>query len=84
MPKPAKAVRPSSVDSRPKNKLLASLPRAEFDRLRPHLRTIPTKVRQVLHPVNEPVRQVYFLNGGVASMTTVMHEWRDGGNRHGR
>jgi len=74
MPKPAKAVRPSSVDSRPKNKLLASLPRAEFDRLRPHLRTIPTKVRQVLHPVNEPVRQVYFLNGGVASMTTVMND----------
>jgi len=74
MPKPAKAVRPSSVDSRPKNKLLASLPRAEFDRLRPHLRTIPTKVRQVLHPVNEPVRKVYFLNGGVASMTTVMND----------
>ena len=74
MPKPAKAVRPPPVDSRPKNKLLASLPRADFDRLRPHLRTIPIKVRQILHPVNEPVREVFFLNGGVASMTTVMND----------
>ena len=74
MSKPAKAVRPPPVDLRPKNKLLASLPRADFDRLRPHLRTIPIKVRQILHPVNEPVREVFFLNGGVASMTTAMRD----------
>ena len=74
MPNRAKPVRPAPVDSRPKNKLLACLPRADFDRVRPHLKTVPIKVRQVLHPVNEPVRQVYFLNGGVASMTTVMQD----------
>ena len=74
MPKRAKPIRPPPVDSRPKNKLLACLPRADFERLRPHLKTIPTKVRQILHPVNEPVRDVYFLNGGVASMTTVMQD----------
>jgi hypothetical protein len=45
MPKRAKAIRPPPVDARPKNKLLASLPRADFERLRPHLKTIPTKVR---------------------------------------
>ena len=72
MSKRAKPIRPPPVDSRPKNKLLARLPRADFERLRPHLKTIPTKVRQILHAVNEPVRDVYFLNGGVASMTTVM------------
>jgi CRP-like cAMP-binding protein len=72
MPKRAKPTRPPPIDARPKNKLLAGLPRADFDRLRPHLKTIPLKVRQILHPVNEPVRDVYFLNGGVASMTTVM------------
>ena len=72
MPKRAKPIRPPPVESRPKNKLLACLPRADFERLRPHLKTIPLKVRQILHPVNEPVREVYFLNGGVASMTTVM------------
>lgn len=72
MPKRAKAIRSPPIDVRPKNKLLACLPRAEYERLRPHLRTIPMAVRQILHPVNEPVREVYFLNGGVASMTTVM------------
>jgi len=72
MPKRAMSIRPPPLDSRPKNKLLAYLPREDFERLRPHLKTIPLKAKQVLHPVNEPVRQVFFLNGGVASMTTVM------------
>ena len=72
MPKRAKSIRPPPVESRPKNKLLACLPPADFERLRPHLKTIPLKVKQVLHPINEPIREVYFLNGGVASMTTVM------------
>ena len=72
MPKRAKAIRPPPVNPRPKNKLLACLPRTDFERLRPHLKTIPIKVRQILHPLNETVRDVYFLNGGVASLTTVM------------
>jgi CRP-like cAMP-binding protein len=71
MLKRAKRVRPPP-ENRPKNKLLACLSRDDFERLRPHLKTIPTTVRQILHPVNEPVREVFFLNGGVASMTTVM------------
>jgi CRP-like cAMP-binding protein len=72
MPKRARLVRPRPVDPRPKNKLLACLPRAEFERLRPHLRTVPTNVRQIFHPANEPVREVFFPNGGVASLTAVM------------
>jgi hypothetical protein len=72
MPKRAKPIRPPPADSRPKNKLLACLPHGDFERLRPHLKTIPLQAKQILHPVNEPVRQVFFLNGGVASMTTVM------------
>jgi CRP-like cAMP-binding protein len=71
MHKRSRQPRPPPVD-RPKNKLLASLSRADFERLRPYLKTIPIKVKQILHPVNEPVREVFFLNGGVASMTTVM------------
>jgi hypothetical protein len=72
MPKRAKSIRPPPSDARPKNKLLACLPRGDFERLRPHLKTIPLQPKQIFHPVNEPVRQVFFLNGGVASMTTVM------------
>jgi CRP-like cAMP-binding protein len=72
MAKRVKAGRVPPVDARPKNKLLACLPRAEFARLRPHLKTVTLKARQILHPLNEPIREVFFLNGGVASMTTVM------------
>ena len=49
MAKRAKPVRASPPDTRPKNKLLACLPRADFERLRPHLKTIPVKVKQVFH-----------------------------------
>jgi CRP-like cAMP-binding protein len=69
-----KPVRPQADSSRPKNRLLASLPRAEFERLRPLLKTTPLKFRQILHPVNEPVRKVFFLNGGVASLTAAMKD----------
>lgn len=72
MVKRALVVRPPPGDVRPKNKLLARLPRADFQRLRPHLRTIPVKVKQIFHPANEPLREVFFPNGGVASITTVM------------
>ena len=74
MPTRVKTVRPPPADPRPKNKLLACLPREDFQRLRPHLRTVRIKVKQVLHGVNEPVREVIFLNGGVASVTSVMKD----------
>ena len=76
MPKHVPGVRPPPVDGRPKNKLLASLPDEDFERLKPHLKTISTKVRQVLHRRNEPVREVFFPNGGVASITTArLNRW---------
>ena len=58
------------------NKLLASLPRADFDRMRPNLRTLPIRAKQIFHKRNEPIRDVVFLNGGVASVTTVMQDGR--------
>jgi CRP-like cAMP-binding protein len=69
-----KAVRPSLDSARPKNRLLACLPPADFQRLRPHLKTRPVTVKQVFHPLNQPVREVIFPNGGVASVTTVMKD----------
>jgi CRP-like cAMP-binding protein len=62
------------VDQRPKNKLLANLPPPVFARIRPHLRTVLLTVKQVLHPRGEPIREVFFMNGGVASVTTVMRD----------
>lgn len=74
MPKRPLSVRPPPDSHRPKNKLLAALPRADFQRLQLHLKTVPIAVRQVLHRRNESIRDVFFLNGGVASITTVMND----------
>ncbi len=62
-------VRPPPAE-RPKNQLLASLPEADFRRLRSHLTTIPIRVKQVLYTHGEPIRDVFFPNGGVVSITT--------------
>ena len=67
------AVRPPP-DGRPNNRLLAALPTDDFERLRPHLNTVPIRVRQVLYKLGEPLRQVYFPNGGVASITTMLRD----------
>jgi CRP-like cAMP-binding protein len=67
------AVRPST-DGRPKNQLLAALPADDFRRLRPHLKTVPIRVKQVLHTRGKPLDAVYFLNGGVASITTTLSD----------
>ena len=74
MPKRARAIRPPPADPRPANKLLACLPRADFQRIRPRLRTVTVGAKQIIHVANEPIREVFFPNGGVASMTTVMQD----------
>jgi CRP-like cAMP-binding protein len=66
--------RPPPADSKPTNKLLACLPDVDFQRLRSQFRTVLLEHKQVLHPRNEPVEEVFFLNGGVASVTTVMQD----------
>ncbi len=61
---------------RPSNRLLASLPEREFVQLLPHLTTIPLQVKQVLHVKGELLGAVYFPNGGVVSITTLMNDGR--------
>jgi CRP-like cAMP-binding protein len=69
-----RAVRPPSSDGRPTNRLLAALPAEDFNRLLPHLTTVPIGAKQVLHKSGEPLRTVYFPNGGVASITTMLSD----------
>jgi CRP-like cAMP-binding protein len=63
-------VRPPPSKARPKNQLLAALPTKDFRRLLPRLTTVPLRSKQVLHKSGDTLRAVYFLNGGVASITT--------------
>jgi CRP-like cAMP-binding protein len=65
---------PPAAGGRPKNKLLSQLPNDDFQRVLSDLKTVPMNVKQMLHARNEPVRYVYFPNGGVASITTVMSD----------
>jgi CRP-like cAMP-binding protein len=69
-----RATRPSL--ERPRNQILASLSAADFKRLRPQLTTIPIRARQVLYTHGEPIRYVYFPNGGVVSITLTLSNGR--------
>ena len=61
-----------STTGRPQNRLLSLLPEADFQRLVPDLKTISAKVKDVFHHHGRPLEYVYFLNGGVASITTLL------------
>jgi CRP-like cAMP-binding protein len=72
--KRASPVRPPSAEDRPKNRLLAALPADAFQRLRRHLKTVTLRPKQVLQKQGEQIRSVYFPNGGVVSITTVLSD----------
>jgi len=75
MPKKRRAVsvgRTPTKDGRPQNRLLSLLPDEDFRYLRPHLTTVPVHARQVFYKAGERLRHVYFLNGGLCSLTAVL------------
>ena len=53
------------------NRLLAALPPATLEALRPGLQRVHLPIRRVLYDVNVPIEHVYFLETGVASMLGV-------------
>ena len=57
---------------RPRNALLARLSDEDFAQVRPYLKTVPLHPRQVLHRQGERIEFVYFPNGGVVSMATLL------------
>ena len=56
------------------NRLLSSLPIAEFDLLRPHLKRVSLAHSQPLITPHEPIRRVYFPIDALASLVTVMED----------
>lgn len=63
---------PPGSDGRPANRLLAALPADDYRRLSVHLKTIALRPRQIFHKGGEPFDTVYFINGGVVSITTTL------------
>ena len=68
-----------SKRSQPKstNSLLAALPKAEYQRLVPHLKRISVTSGEVLHASDEPADSVYFLEEGVASLSVSTAEGKN-------
>jgi CRP-like cAMP-binding protein len=54
------------------NSLLASLPRAEFEQLRPQMTVMSLAQGKVLAEVGDEIDQVYFPFGGMISLLTIM------------
>jgi CRP-like cAMP-binding protein len=65
-------VRPPPSDRRPLNRLLASLPAAELTRILSNLEAVPVAAKQVMLKRGDPIRHVFFPNGGVFSVTAMM------------
>ena len=57
------------------NRLLAALPKKEYDRLHPHLERVTLLLRDILYEANGLIPHVYFPLGGVVSLVIIM----DGG-----
>jgi CRP-like cAMP-binding protein len=64
--------RPSTKDRPPSNRILATLPPAEYERLQSYLRLVPLKRGKVLWEPNQPIDSVYFPNSGMISLVAVM------------
>jgi CRP-like cAMP-binding protein len=58
----------------PRNRLLAALPDAEYDRLAPQLEEVSLELRQILFDVDRPITHVYFPEDGVVSIVGVMSD----------
>jgi CRP-like cAMP-binding protein len=54
------------------NRLLGALPRADYDRIAPHLRMRPVSTGETLQAHRVRIHNVYFPNGGVFSVTNEM------------
>ncbi len=54
------------------NRLLAALPRDEYDRLLPHLEKVSLPLRDILYEANGPIPHVFFPLNGVVSLVIIM------------
>ena len=57
-----------------RNHILAALPIAEIELLRPHLSRMTMVSGQVLHEANSPIADVFFIENGVVSLTADTHD----------
>lgn len=59
------------------NRLLAALPKEEYERLVANMEAVSLKFKQSLYEPNEPIEYVYFVKNGVGSLLNVMADGRE-------
>jgi CRP-like cAMP-binding protein len=64
---------PAASTTKPRNRLLAALSPADLNLLRPYLTPVPLKLRQELEKPNRPIKDVYFIDTGIASVVAVQN-----------
>lgn len=55
-----------------RNRILASLPAAEYQRLSPHLKDVELSFKETLYEQGEPVDSLHFVEHGVVSLVVVL------------
>ena len=63
-----------SPDRPSANRLLAALPRAEYQRLLPYLEPVSLAYRQALYATRQPIPYVWFIERGVVSLIRAMQD----------
>ena len=66
----------SSSESGPQNRLLASLPLEDYNRIAPGLRSAPMKLKQLIHKQDDPIEEVYFPRGGAFALVKTLNDGR--------
>lgn len=60
---------PAAGDAGLRNELLRSLPANDLDRIRPYLKPVTLVLSQILHEVDAPIDDTYFVESGLISLT---------------
>jgi CRP-like cAMP-binding protein len=66
----------SAPSNRSVNKLLASLPFDDYQRIAGQLTTVPLRFKEVLYKQDEVIKHIFFPGGGACSLTKVMQDGR--------
>ncbi len=67
-------VAPQELFPPARNKLLAAMPRREYERLLPDLKPVTLTFEQILYEADGPMRHVYFPTSGMISLVFVLHD----------
>ena len=59
---------------RSSNKLLASLPQEDYERIAPSLKSVPMKLKNMFHRQDQPIQDVYFPGGGALSLVKTLND----------